>query len=58
MKHVLIIAVASVAVAELLNTSVSEPAAWAVVLAGIAGSGFIGRRRTRKSIEIEDETPR
>ena len=35
MKHVLIIAVASVGVAELLNTSVSEPAAWAVVLAGI-----------------------
>jgi MYXO-CTERM domain-containing protein len=58
MKHVLIIAVASVGVAELLNTSVSEPAAWAVVLAGIAGSGFIGRRRTKKSIEIEDETPR
>jgi hypothetical protein len=29
-----------------------------VVLAGIAGSGFIGRRRTKKSIEIEDETPR
>jgi MYXO-CTERM domain-containing protein len=56
-KHVLIIAVASVGVAELLNTSVSEPAAWAVVLAGIAGSGFIGRRRTKKSIEIEDETP-
>jgi MYXO-CTERM domain-containing protein len=58
MKHVLIIVVASVGVAELLNTSVSEPAAWAVVLAGIAGSGFIGRRRTKKSIEIEDETPR
>jgi hypothetical protein len=58
MKHVLIIAVASVGVAELLNTSASEPAAWAVVLAGIAGSGFIDRRRTKKSIEIEDETPR
>ena len=58
MKHVLIIAAASVGVAELLNTSVFEPAAWAVVLAGIAGSGFIGRRRTKKSIEIEDETPR
>jgi len=58
MKHVLIIIVASVGVAELLNTSVSEPAAWAVVLAGIAGSGFICRRRTKKSIEIEDETPR
>ena len=58
MKHVLIIAVASVGVAELLNTSVSEPAAWAVVRAGIAGSGFIGRRRTKKSIEIEDEAGR
>ena len=58
MKHVVIIAVASVGVAELLSTSVSEPAAWAVVLAGIAGSGFIGRRRTKKSIELEDETPR
>jgi MYXO-CTERM domain-containing protein len=58
MKHVLIIAVASIGVAELLNTSVSEPAAWAVVLAGIAGSGFVGRRRIKKSIGIEDETPR
>ena len=57
MKHVLIIAVASVGVAEILSASVSQPAAWAVVLAGIAGSGFVGRRRTRKSIEVEDEPP-
>jgi len=58
MKHVLIIAVASVGVAEILSTSVSEPAAWAVVLAGIAGSGFIGRRRAGKPIGLDDETPR
>ena len=58
MKHVLIIAVASVGVAEILSTSVSEPAAWAVVLAGIAGSGFVGRRWTKKSIGLDDETPR
>jgi MYXO-CTERM domain-containing protein len=54
MKHVLIIAVASVGVAELLNTSVSEPGAWAVGLAGIAGSGLIGRRRPKKSIGMEE----
>jgi MYXO-CTERM domain-containing protein len=41
-------------VAELLTTSVSDPAAWALVLAGIAGSGFLGRRRPKKSMEIED----
>jgi PEP-CTERM motif len=36
------------------TSSVSEPAAWALVLAGVAGSGFLGRRRSKKSIEIED----
>ncbi len=54
MKHVLIIAVASVGVAELLSTAVPEPAAWALVLAGIAGSGFVGRRRTKQSIDVDD----
>jgi MYXO-CTERM domain-containing protein len=54
MKHVLIMAVAGAGMAELLTTSVSDPAAWALVLAGIAGSGFLGRRRPRKSIEVED----
>jgi hypothetical protein len=54
MKHVLIMAVAGAGVAGLLTASVSEPAAWALVLAGIAGSGFLGRRRSKKSIEIED----
>jgi hypothetical protein len=58
MKHILIVALASAGVAGLLGTTVSEPAAWAVVLAGIAGTGFIGRRRTKKSIEIEDEADR
>jgi hypothetical protein len=54
MKHVLIMAVASVGVAGLLTSSVSEPAAWTLVLAGVAGSGFLGRRQSKKSIEIED----
>ncbi len=54
MKHVLIMAVAGAGLAELLTTSVSDPAAWALVLAGIAGSGFLGRRRPTKSFEVED----
>ena len=54
MKHVLIMAVAGAGVAELLTSSVSDPAAWALVLAGIAGAGFVGRRRSTKSIEIEE----
>ena len=57
MKHVLIIAAASVGVAEILSTS--------RIRAGGLGSGARGDRRlglywgrTRKSIELEDETPR
>jgi hypothetical protein len=54
MKHVVIMTIAGVGVAELLSTAVPAPAAWAVVLAGIAGSGFLGRRRTKQSIDIDD----
>jgi hypothetical protein len=54
MKHVVIMTVASVGVAELLSTAVPEPAAWAVVLAGIAGSGFLGRRKTKQAIDLDD----
>ena len=54
MKHVVIVTVAGVGVAELLSTAVPAPAAWAVVLAGIAGSGFLGRRRAKQSIDIDD----
>jgi len=53
-KHVLIIVVASAGIAELLSMAVPEPAAWAVVLAGIAGSGFVGRRRTKQAIDTDD----
>ncbi len=58
MKHVLIMAgsgiIAGVGIAELFGASASSPAAWAMVLAGVAGSGFLGRRRTKPPIEMED----
>jgi len=54
MKHVLIFAVASAGVAELLGAAVREPAAWALVLVGIAGSGFVGRRRSKQAIDTDD----
>lgn len=58
MKHVLIMAgsgiIAGVGMAELFGASASSPAAWALVLAGMAGSGFLGRRRTKPSIDMEE----
>jgi hypothetical protein len=54
MRQVLLMALASAGVAGIVGASVSEPAAFAVVLAGIAGSGFLGRPKTKQSIHSEE----
>ena len=58
MKHVLVMAstgiIASIGIVGLFGEASPSPAAWALVIAGVAGSGFLGRRRTKPSIEIED----
>jgi hypothetical protein len=50
-KQILFIAAATAGVAGLLGASVSGPAAWALVLAGVAGAGLVGRPKSKKSIE-------
>ena len=54
MKQILLIAAATAGVAGLLAASVSEPAAWALLLAGVAGAGFVGRPKGKPSIEADD----
>ena len=50
----LFIAAATAGVAGLLGASVSEPAAWALLLVGVAGAGFVGRPKNKPSIETDD----
>jgi len=54
MTQVLIGAATSVGVAGLLSATVSEPTAWVLALAGIAGAAYLGRRRSKPSIDLED----
>ncbi len=54
MKLVMVVMAAGVVGAALLVEQVSEPAAWALVLAGVAGSGLFGRRRGNNRIGIEE----
>jgi hypothetical protein len=54
MKQAVIATVASAAVAGLLSTTIPVSAAFAVALVGLAGSGFLGRRKTKQAIDIDD----
>jgi hypothetical protein len=59
MKHVLIMAtsgiIATTGFVELFGESAaSSPVAWAMVIAGVAGFGFAGRRRPKLSLETEE----
>ena len=54
MKLVLAVMAVGAMGAAVFSESGSEPAAWAIVLAGVAGSGFVGRRRTKKAIDTDD----
>jgi hypothetical protein len=44
MKRIVLLAVAGVGLAAFLNGSVADPASWALVLAVVAGAGFIAGR--------------
>ena len=49
----LVLAVMAVGAA-VFSESGSEPAVWAMLLAGVAGSGLMGRRRARHTIDNEE----
>jgi hypothetical protein len=54
MKLVLVVMAAGAVGAALIIEQISEPAAWAMLLAGVAGSGFLGRSPGKNRIGIED----
>ena len=59
LTRVFFLAAAAVGAAGLWGASVSEPGAWVLALAGIAGAGFIGRPKSKTALEDEDsEAPR
>jgi uncharacterized membrane protein len=54
MKLILAVMAVGAMGAAVFSESGSEPAAWAIVLAGVAGSSFLGRRRTKQAIDTDD----
>jgi hypothetical protein len=59
MKDALIMAtsgiIATTGIVELFGESAaSSPVAWVMVIAGVAGFGFVGRCRPKPSLEIEE----
>ena len=52
MTRIAVCAVMGAGVAVWFNGSVSDPASWALVLAGVAGGGFLGSR-VKRPIGIE-----
>jgi hypothetical protein len=55
MKQILMLSAAGVGVFGLWTTTVSaDPSGWVLALASIAGAGFIGRPKTKPSMDVED----
>jgi MYXO-CTERM domain-containing protein len=53
-KPAFLLAATAVGVASIWSASVSDPGAWVLALAGIAGAGFIGRPKSKPSLEDEE----
>ena len=55
MKQILMLSAAGVGVLGFWTTSLSsDPSGWVLALAGIASAGFIGRPKTKPSMDIEE----
>ncbi|RBP16530.1 hypothetical protein DFR50_105173 [Roseiarcus fermentans] len=53
MTRIAVFAVVSAGLAAIIDGSVADPASWAIVLAGVAGSEYLSRR-SKTPIGIED----
>ncbi len=55
LKQILVLSAAGVGVVGLWTTSVSsDPGAWVLALAGIAGAGFLSWPKTKPAIDVDD----